>query len=173
MLAGMIRGLSAEVWEFARSRAALWVLMFRWILCIAGTVFVVVAVVLAGNTLLFLRTSVVATGTVLSNVRVEQRSSEDGQVTTTFSPEFTFADADGKSYTVLSANSSSPPEFAEGQTVRVLYNPVNPGSARIDSFTQLWVAPIIFGAFGVVVSAIGYTWMYFVMKRSREVLSIR
>lgn len=146
--------------------------MARWSLCGVGTVFLLVAVALAGNMLLFLRISIAETGTVVSNVRVEQRDS-DGQATIAFKPEFTFTGADGKTYTVTSATGSNPPEFAEGQTVRVLYNPMNPGTAKIDSFTQLWFMPILFGAFGVVLSAIGYTWMYFTVKRQREVLSTR
>jgi hypothetical protein len=171
-MAGMWRTLVTKTREAAASQKAIWEFLFRWFLCVMGTVWLVAAVALGGRTLLFLRTSVAAKGAVVSNVRVEQRS-DDGRVATTFAPEFTFIGADGKSYTVMSASSSNPPEFAEGQAVRVLYNPVNPGSARIDSFRQLWLLPILFGAFGVVASAIGCTWMYFVVKRNREVLSIR
>ena len=172
MLADKMDELGAEIREAVSSRPAWWGLLSRWALCILGTGFLVASIALTGNTLLFLRTSVTATGTVVSNVRVEQRDS-DGQVSINFAPEFTFAGADGKAYTVTSATSSNPPEFAEGQAVRVLYDPMNPGTARIDSFLQLWFMPILFGAFGAVFGGIGYTWMYFVVKRQREILSIR
>lgn len=172
MLAGMMDELGAEVRETVSNRLPWWGLLSRWALCILGTGSLVAAVATAGNTLLFLRVSVAETGTVVSNVRVDQRDS-DGHITTNFTPEFTFTGADGKTYTVTSATSSNPPEFAEGQTVRVLYNPMNPGTARIDSFEQLWFAPILAGTFGIVLASVGYTWMYFRVKRNREILSIR
>jgi Protein of unknown function (DUF3592) len=173
----MLAGMTGKVGDATRGAistyAAFWALAFRWGLCLAGTAFLVVGVAMGASTLLFVRTSVAATGTVVSNVRIEQRSSEDQQVTTTFAPEFTFTSTDGKTYTVTSGNSSNPPEFAEGQAVRVLYNPMNPGSARIDSFWQMWGMATMFGGCGTVLAAIGYTWMYFVVRRNREILSIR
>lgn len=170
-MAGIVRALAAKTKETLESQKAIWEFLFRWFLCVMGTVWLVAAAAMAVHTLRFLRTSVETRGTVIGNVRIEQRDS-DGQVTTNFAPEFSFAGADGKSYTVTSATSSNPPEFAEGQEVRVLYNPRIPGEARIDSFRQLWFLPILFGAFGIVASAIGYIWTFVVVKRNREVLSI-
>jgi hypothetical protein len=169
----MLREVAADFRELVSTYRSFWKRAARWMLCALGTGFLVVAVALAGNTLLFLSITIPATGTVVSNVRVENRDANSGQTTIEFAPEFTVAGADGKTYTVTSATSSNPPEFAEGQAVRVLYNPMNPGTARIDSFLQLWFLPILFGAVGVVFATIGYTWMYFVVKRQREMLSIR
>lgn len=171
-MAGTMRPLAAKTRETLESQKAIWGFLFRWSLCVMGTLWLVAALAMAVHTLRFLRTSVAATGTVVSNIRIEQRDS-DGQVTTNFAPEFTFSSADSRSYTVTSATSSNPPEFAEGQQVRVLYSPANPGNARIDSFRQLWFLPIVLAAFGFFASAIGFIWTFVVVKRNRAVLSIR
>lgn len=140
---------------------------------LTGIVILVVAAALTVRTLLFLHTSVATKGTVISNVLVAQSRDDGEQVTTNFAPKFSFIAADGKTYTVVSVNASSPPEFAEGEQVRVLYNPLNPNSARIDSFWQLWFAPILFGALGVVASAVGYMWIQLLARRDRELMLIR
>lgn len=40
--------------------------------------------------------------------------------------------------------------YQEGDAVSVLYDPLHPGSARIDSFSQLWFVPIFVSLFGAV-----------------------
>jgi hypothetical protein len=57
-------------------------------------------------------------------------------------PVVSFKDRRGIEHQIISSVASSPPSFAVGETVEVLYDPANPDEARIDSFFQLW-----FGAF--------------------------
>lgn len=50
---------------------------------------------------------------------------------------------------------TSPPAWHVGETVDVLYLESNPWDARIESFTSLWLLPMIFGGIGAVFLAIG------------------
>jgi hypothetical protein len=50
---------------------------------------------------------------------------------------------------------SSPPAFDIGEAVAVLYDRSDPRDARIDSFFQLWFAPLILGFLRLVFTAVG------------------
>jgi hypothetical protein len=50
---------------------------------------------------------------------------------------------------------SRPAAFDVGEAVAILYDPVNPRDARINSFFQLWFAPLILGFLGLVFTSIG------------------
>ena len=43
---------------------------------------------------------------------------------------------------------SSPPDYAIGDRVRVLYDRTNPLDARVDGFWETWLFPLIFAAIG-------------------------
>lgn len=171
-MADVIGDLFEELKNTAGAKLAVGLLILRWALRIVGPVFLLVAVVAGGRTAAFLRSSVAETGTVVSNVRVDTRPADGGDATTSFAPEFTFTGVDGKSYTVTSSTSSDPPAFAEGQTVRVLYDPRDPGSARIDTFGQIWGLAVGFGIAGLACFALGGVWMVWKVRRDQKMLSI-
>jgi len=73
-------------------------------------------------------------------VRLEESHSAD--TGTTYSPVYRYT-VDGKQYEYESVNSSSPPSHEVGEVVILLYEPDNPGRARVNSFWELWLLPII------------------------------
>jgi hypothetical protein len=105
----------------------------------------------------FLLRSVEVDGEV---VRLE-RSKDRDRYGYTYAPVFAFTAADGKSYTVTSDAGSSPPGFAEGESVKVRYEPENPENARIHTLFQTWGAALM-GAFGGVFCLI---WGWLVLRR--------
>ncbi len=64
---------------------------------------------------------------------------------------------------------SNPPAYRRGESVRVLYDPTAPESAKIDSFFSLWFAPILLGFLGSVFGAfgVGY-WGWWIARVRRE-----
>lgn len=63
---------------------------------------------------------------------------------TTHYPVFSFRDAKGTSHMVTSSTGSGKPAYEAGQEVPVLYDPAAPDSARINSFSNLWLFPVAF-----------------------------
>lgn len=55
----------------------------------------------------------------------------------------------GKRFTFNSSISSSPPAYAVGDKVTMLYHPANPRSAQINTFHDRWMFPLIFTFVGL------------------------
>jgi hypothetical protein len=108
----------------------------------------------------FINSSARATGTVIAHA--SSRSS-DGDLT--YAPVVSFRTPDGHSVEFKSQTSSSSRSPAVGQTVEVLYNPRNPQEAEINSFSSLWLLPIILSGLGAGFFIIGTT-VFFVFKGS-------
>ena len=85
---------------------------------------------------------------------LQTQSQEDGSVA--YAPIFKFTAGDGRSYTVSSGVSSNPPAFYQGQRVQVRYEKDHPDGARIASFWQLWLFPVVFGILSVTASVAAY-----------------
>jgi hypothetical protein len=77
-----------------------------------------------------------AVGTVVENQEV------DGSDGITYSPVIEY-EVDGVVYTYVGENSSSPPDYAVGETVTVRYNRDDHAQARINSVWELWLVPAI------------------------------
>jgi hypothetical protein len=100
-------------------------------------------------------------------VRIEPRTNaEDGSVN--YLPVFIFTASDGRTYTVASGVASDPPEFEEGQDVRVLYLKSDPQSARIGTFLQLWFVTLVCSALGVFFSLMGFLLFRWERRRARR-----
>jgi hypothetical protein len=119
---------------------------------IAGRVFLftgigslLLALCLAIGTVIFIRQAATAQATVVA--LIEKTDPDEGNID--YFPQFTFSTPDGTSFTINSNNGTNPPEFKRGQQVNVLYDRANPSNARIDSFVQLWLLPLIFGSLGI------------------------
>ncbi len=61
----------------------------------------------------------------------------------TQAPVVAFTDGTGTPHRITSSVSSSPPAHVVGEKVTVLYDPLDPGSARLDSFIQLWLGATV------------------------------
>lgn len=85
-------------------------------------------------------------------------------------PKVVYAIPDGRNYTYVSSNASNPPSFRVDEQVDILYDPKNPGNARIKSFGSLWLLPLIFGAFGTIFMGIGLG--IFAHRRKKEELNV-
>jgi hypothetical protein len=89
--------------------------------------------------------------------------SSDGDVT--YSPVISFQTPDGQTIEFKSQSGSSSRWPAVGQTVEILYDPRNPQQAEINSFSSLWIAPLILSALGAAFFIIG-TIVFWVFRGS-------
>lgn len=105
-------------------------------------------------------TGVRAEGQVIA---LERSYNNDGN--RTYAPVFTFTDAKGTRHEVTSSIKSSPPSFARGEAVTVIYDPDKPGKAIIDSFSQRFLFPLIFGGVGGIFALTGG---WFVIRHQRR-----
>ncbi len=104
------------------------------------------------HTLLFLNKAVTATGTI---TRMDEHQGNKAQ--RLYTPVFTYIDPQGEEHEVISSHSSSPPAYAVGDRVPVLYDPRDPENAKIDSFISVWglaFMPALFGIINAVVFGI-------------------
>ncbi len=83
----------------------------------------------------------------------ERRSSADGD--SSYYPRVVFETEDRRKYEFIGDTGSRPAAFDVGERVRVLFDPARPEAARIDSFLQLWLLPLILGGLGTVFSGFG------------------
>lgn len=108
---------------------------------------------LALHTRSFLGDAASAEGTVVELVGRQSCSTDDDHrrtCSTVYAPRVRFTTADGREIEYLSTNATSPPAYHEGQQVDVRYRPADPTDARIHSFVDLWLAPVIVGGIGVI-----------------------
>lgn len=137
-------------------------MLFGWWLLGGGLGTLAVGVGFGLYTSFFMFRSATANGTI---VRFEAETDEEG--TTNYAPVFSFTAANGQTYTVRSGVGTNPPGFDEGQSVRVLYIRSDPGSAKLDSFWQLWTITVICSPLGLFFSCPGYLLLRYRRKRVR------
>lgn len=94
----------------------------------------------------------------------ESRSTEGSGVT--YAPVVKY-DVGGQTYTFTSSNSSSPPSYEVGERVALRYDPADPAWAQIDSWTELWLLPLILGATAVIVAVVVNLLMFASIRRRR------
>ena len=93
----------------------------------------------------FKKTAVEAQGTVSE---LKEGSSGGANSHTVYYPIIRFADKAGLEHTLYSSSGSYPPAYEVGERVSVLYDPANPKEAKVNSFTSLWLWPLILGIMG-------------------------
>lgn len=99
----------------------------------------------------FIGGAIAADGVVIA---LEERwSSADGD--SAYFPRVAFETQDRRRFEFTGDTGSQPAAFDVGEPVRVLFDPAQPEMARIDSFFQLWLLPLILGGLGTVFSAFG------------------
>ena len=67
-------------------------------------------------------------------------------------PTFQFATRDGHVMTFTSSAGSTAQPYADGERVRIAYDPQHPEDARLLSFLTLWMAPTLLCAAGLLLS---------------------
>jgi Protein of unknown function (DUF3592) len=127
---------------------------------IFGAVALILLLIAAGlalHTGAFLRGSASATGTVVALVGRESCSTDsDGRSSCRIvhAPRVRFSTADGRQIEYLSRVANHPSPYHEGQQVEIRYRPADPTEARIYSFVDLWLAPVIVGGIGGIFGVI-------------------
>ncbi len=86
---------------------------------------------------------------------VEKQGSGSDSDGPTWAPKVKFRTAGGMEIEFVSGVSSTPPSYTPGDAVEVLYDPMNPRDATIDSFVQLWLFPVLLPVLGLVFGAAG------------------
>ncbi|MGA7305587.1 MAG: DUF3592 domain-containing protein [Rhodothermales bacterium] len=66
-------------------------------------------------------------------------------------PVVRFVTASGQEVTFLGSTDTNPPwaDRRAGGKITVIYDPLNPENARIDTFAEIWFAPLLLWAIGV------------------------
>jgi hypothetical protein len=93
----------------------------------------------------FKKTAIEAQGTVIELRESTSGGSHGGSV---YNPVVRFADKDGQEHTLYSSTGTYPPAYAVGGRAPVLYDPADPQHAEINSFTGLWLLPLILAGIG-------------------------
>ncbi|WP_432201726.1 DUF3592 domain-containing protein [Erythrobacter sp. W53] len=109
-------------------------------------------------------TALRAPGTVIALDR--RRGSEGG---TTYAPVVEWTDRDGTRHEFTSSTSSSPASFSRGEAVTVMYDPAKPGQAKIDSFGQRFMLPLVFGGMGSLFAILGAVFVFLFLRRKKTV----
>ena len=74
----------------------------------------------------------------------------------TVAPVIEFTSLTGERFTFVGSVSSSPPAYAVGEEVDVIYERDTPQDALIDSFFQLYFVSLITGFLGMIVAGITF-----------------
>ena len=74
-------------------------------------------------------------------VAMRSHTGEHGD--TEYSPVYAYNDASGITHTQMCSMSSSDFSYEAGEKVTVLYDPARPIHSNIDSFTTVWLFPLV------------------------------
>ena len=139
----------------------------RWIFLVLGIGWLAAGVGFTFDTLTFLHRSISTSGQITS--LVSRRDQSEGPIT--YAPVFSFTSESGRSYVVTSNASSNPPAFSVGQKVTVLYKVEQPDHARLNTFEQLWLFPVMFTAIGTVSFVVGI-FLTIYERRKRQTVTV-
>jgi hypothetical protein len=127
-----------------------------------GGPFLAVGVYEAVWTRAMLKACISTQGTVVGNT---WRAFAEGGAA--WCPVVEFKTADGTAVTFTDPIGSFPPDYAVGDTVRVLYDPADAEKARIATWKRLWLAPTIIIVVGAIPLLIGLFFVLLVIPRPR------
>ncbi|MFM9842727.1 MAG: DUF3592 domain-containing protein [Dongiaceae bacterium] len=125
--------------------------LFTSIFLLVGIGLLAAAVYCFVATWQFIGGAVTADGVV---VALEERWDSDHS-DYTYYPRVAFETEDRRKFEFTSDTGSRPAAFDIGEPVRVLFDPARPGAARIDSFLQLWLLPLVLGGIGTAFAGFG------------------
>lgn len=119
--------------------------VFIRFLCVAGPVFLLISGATGLGRARFVRSSFSTEGVVVDFHYISDMNRPNAW---TCAPIFRFTAMDGRTFTITSHTGQYPCPWRIGDSVRVLYKENHPEYARIDSFFQLWLLPVVFGGLG-------------------------
>ncbi len=103
-----------------------------------------------GGVFLFFSISRLSNQSTTTGVIVDVDRSTDSDGDTSYRPVIEFVADDGRTYTFTGRiGSSSRPDV--GNSIEVLFDPADPQGATEKTFSNLWLFPIAFGGFGLIV----------------------
>ncbi len=124
-----------------------------------GTLFLVIGLILAGVSVMFLTDAERARGSVVAVEWRNDHTSVSGKRPRRDQPMaypvVEFTSADGAHRTFRGSVGANPPSYEAGERVEVLYHADSPEDARLNGFASLWLLPLIFGGLGLVFAGIG------------------
>ncbi|PBJ09034.1 DUF3592 domain-containing protein [Flavobacterium sp. ACN6] len=141
--------------------------IIKYVFLIIGAALLTGAFFLYQNKSAFLEKAVSVQGTVIEMVAKRSDNS------TTYSPVISFKTKSGQEITFSSSISSNPPSYSVNETVEVLYNPADPKEANINTFSSLWIGPLILGGIGIVFFLIGSLSILFGYLKKKKAANLR
>lgn len=107
-----------------------------------------------------------AQGTVIKMVKADVRDADGAR-----SPVYTFQDSAGKQHEIRSSAFRYPPAYQVGDTIPVIYQPDQPEKAKIDSFFEVWLFPLMAAGSGcveLVVALVLWTTVFMLRRAGRR-----
>lgn len=91
----------------------------------------------------------------------------------TYAPIVNFVDRKGNARTFSSSTYSNPASYAVGDRVDVLYDPLKPDSASINSWIDLYIGVLVLGIIGGLFVLIPGLILYFFYRRQKKILWLK
>lgn len=123
--------------------------LWLWIFFLMGISCLLWASALVVKNILFLRSSVSTTGTVIDF------QTHRGNRSTTYAPIVSFQTLDGKSMRFRSQMGGDSDDYVIGEQVTVLYSPDDPRDAEINAFSPLWFPVVALTVIGFAFAVFG------------------
>ncbi len=141
-----------------------------WIVPAIGVLMIVGAIAIGVARMRFEAEALRADGEIIG-LRESTSRDSDGNISTTYCPQFRFTDVRGRVFDVEASGCSKPAGYAIGERVPVLYRAAAPQRASLDGFTERWLASVVVGGIGLVFLIIGLAFvlpMLAARRRARE-----
>lgn len=132
-----------------------------FIFLIIGLLMLVGGGFLANHNYQFVQQSVSQQGSVID---LERSKSDDSYV---YHPVVSFVTPDDQTIEFRSSVGSNPPSYQVGETVEVIYLPMEPHKAKINSFFSLWFVEMILAILGLVFFLIGFLPLLFMRSSAK------
>jgi Protein of unknown function (DUF3592) len=147
------------------------------IFLLVGIPFLIVAFFTYQSTTNFLRGALTSTGTITrcnwvtsTTTTRDSNGNTHTSTSTLCQPTVRFRTQDERTIVFVSNVSNS--SMREGQQVQVSYHADQPENARLSSFGDLWVLPLVFGGLGSVFTLVGLL-LFFALRPLLALLFIR
>lgn len=138
-----------------------------------GLVFAAIGAVFYLNDRELAETGARARGIVIELVRTRGSSQRSGRDDFVYNPVVQFSDASGEVHEFTSSFGSRPAAFSRGEEVQVIYDPLRPQEAMIDSFGSRFMFPLMFCGMGLLFAAVGGGILLVSRRRKRAVARLR
>jgi len=151
--------------------------MQRWywpigiLFSVAGLAICTLAASLLIETLHF-RTNALSTAGIVTQLQ-QSTTGRPGNSSTDYATVVEFYDRSHRLHTYTSSTGSSPPSYAVGQRVSIMYDPANPSSARIDNFGDMWLSSVLLGSLGLPIVTVGSGLVLVAWRRQRVIRWLR